>query len=638
MRRPFIIITTLLAIPLLVTATAVIILANPETFRDQLLIAINDNSDYQIDIKGDVAWRYWPPIALDVEDVTVRAPGTDTILMTLQQASIDLDLMPLLKGDQTLGISGLSIRGLLLRPTIDKQGKANWDVGTNEPTPASPPLNPPGTEDGLAVRQTDHTAIDLHISSIDLRDITVDYQDQTTGGKYLAKIQSFRVSGIEPDAPVTVHMDFRLDDVINQLSMGGTMTGQFELTDANTRLAFSDLSWAIDTSMPDSPDINITASLTGEMKTTDDATKLDISALGGTLNNATFTGSLAARLAGKTALIFDLAIDGLNANDFLTPDAVVPTKNNKQGQQNQGTQIPASTLVVDSEIIPFELLSTIDLNGTLAITRFTLDSYHFTGVQVEVQNANKQLQISNQLDGYGGSIKLDLKTQLESGISTKIEVAIDNIDISELTEFEALSGDIDLTSTLTFRGSMMSDLVESLDGLSQFEVTDGTIDVTPIKQVATLVDTIRGKQSTMSQWPDKMPFTTLNGRHRFDQGILEGQQLNFNLENLVVEGQGGVDYFANHITYDLTTTLAESTNDLFNPPSVLRNVGWPIQCRGSLDLSPAELCKPDRGSVNQLVGDILKQELKKQGQKKLNKVIEEKAPAEIKDLLKGLFR
>ncbi len=643
MRRPFIIIAIVLAIPLLIAATVATILANPEVFRDQLLIAINESSDYLVDIEGDVSWRYWPPIALDIEEVTVRAPDTNTTLMTLKQASIDLDLMPLLQGNQSLGIRGISIRGLILGLVIDKQGKGNWEVGTKKPAPALPSVNSPGSKDGSQVQQSDNRSIDLHISSIDLSDITVDYQDESTGDKYLAHIQSFTANSIEPDTPVNFDVGFRVEDTTNQISMAGTSAGQFDLTGANARLAFANLSLTATTTMPDSPDINITTTLTGEIETAGDTTTLNISALDGTLNSTAFTGSFAAQLAEKTALTFDLVIDDLNANDFLTPKATEPqpagTKhNNKQGRQSHSTPRPVNAQIEDSEIIPFELLSTTNLSGTVKIARFTINNFHFSEFQLDVQNANKQLRITNQLGGYGGSIRFDLRTQLEGDVSTSLEMKIDNIDIAELTEFEALSGDIDLTSTLTFKGTMMSDLVESLDGLSQFEVTNGTLDVAPIKQVAILVDTIRGKQSTMSQWPDEMPFTTMNGTHRFNKGILADQLLNFNLENLAVDGKGGVDYFANQVTYDLTTTLAESTDSVFNPPSVLRNVGWPIQCKGSLDLPPAELCKPDTRSIKKLVGDIMKQELKKQGQKKLNDVIEEKAPEQIKSLLKGLFR
>ena len=114
------------------------------------------------------------------------------------------------------------------------------------------------------------------------------------------------------------------------------------------------------------------------------------------------------------------------------------------------------------------------------------------------------------------------------------------------------------------------------------------------------------------------------------------------MENLVVKGTGGFDYFANQLNYDLTATLTESSDGSsdtgFSVSPSLSGIQWPIHCEGSLDKTASDLCRPDQDAIESLLADVARKELKRKGQSELDKIIEEKAPKEVKELLKGLFR
>ena len=103
MKRILAILAFILTIPILFIALLMVILSRPESYRDEITASVKTATGYELLIKGDISWRYWPPIALEVEDVSLGIPGENTTLMTLENAAIDLDLLPLITGSRTIG-------------------------------------------------------------------------------------------------------------------------------------------------------------------------------------------------------------------------------------------------------------------------------------------------------------------------------------------------------------------------------------------------------------------------------------------------------------------------------------------------------------------------------------------------------
>ena len=149
------------------------------------------------------------------------------------------------------------------------------------------------------------------------------------------------------------------------------------------------------------------------------------------------------------------------------------------------------------------------------------------------------------------------------------------------------------------------------------------------KNIAAVIDGLRGKASGIASWPDTMPFKSMVGTHQLHKGVASNQRLNMTIENLTVQGTGGLDYWNNQLAYDMEVTLEESVDGQFTVGPAMAGVRWPLQCAGSLDASVAELCTPNSDSLTKLVAQILQKELQRQGTEKLK----EKG----KKFLNGLF-
>ena len=103
-------------------------LDNPEYYREKIQATAETETGFEIEINGELNWRYWPPIAISIEDVDVRPAGSDVPLATLKSAAVDLKLLPLLLGTGDIAINGLNIDGLTVNAMIDQQGRGNWET------------------------------------------------------------------------------------------------------------------------------------------------------------------------------------------------------------------------------------------------------------------------------------------------------------------------------------------------------------------------------------------------------------------------------------------------------------------------------------------------------------------------------
>lgn len=712
MRRILAILAIIIAIPLLFIGMLMLVLANPEEFRDQISESVKNSTGYDLQINGEIKWRYWPPIAIEVTQIAIAIPGEDTPLASLDKAAIDLDLLPLLTGSQSIGVSGLSIAGLTLRPVVNKKGRGNWEIDTTgekpEGTPKKQTTSTSRPDDSDS--EGSSSGFQVHIAGINITDANIEYRDESTGDHYRLDIESLTTGSIEYDSPFTLQTRFKVEDLNQHISATGSLAGTLTTNSNFDQLSFENLELATTAQVPDIGAIDSTVTLAGnvnlgedrlqitsghlrlgdfqpsfsiilerlssdrpkingeleippfnprvlmdqfqvEQPVTADANvltrlslkatlagnvnRIELKEISAKLDSTQLNGSLIIATGNKLGITFALAMDEINASNYLEPDESDQTSASAAASNTTGQ---ATDSPQDSEVIPVDLLAEYDISGSLSINKLHYDTYSFSDFVFDVTNRNGQLKSGVALKGYDGTITVDINSSRRGKTSTTIDVAVSDIDITKLAEAESITGTLSLTSNLAFEGAMMSQVMNTLDGSSQFNVENGTLDVTALKQLAAAIDAVQGKQSSMADWPDKMPFTLLTGNHRFNQGTVKNQKLDFKLENLTVDGKGGFDYFADRIDFDITVAMTESTNGRFDVSPSLVDVQWPIICKGSFDDPVSDLCGPDKKATKSLVADIARRELKTKGKSKLEKVIEEKAPEELKDLLKGLFR
>lgn len=609
MSRIAIILTIIIAIPLLALGGVLFLLSNPEYYTPQLKATFKSEVGLELDIKGDIGWRYWPPIALRISDVQVRPPGAETPLASIKSASIDMQLLPLLQGSDNISIDGITLDGLTVNAIVDKDGHANWE------SPAAPKPTETGQPASGESGAGASSELGLDISSIKITNTRINYQDHQAGADYAISMPSLTTGSVFYGKPTNVATNLTIDDKTGGMHIGMDANGDITFDKGFKHFSFSHLDTHQKITMPGLKPLDITLRTNGKFSVPDSSVSAD---LDGTVNKTTVKGKLGAQFADRLNATFDLALNQVNPADFL------PETDASKKKAADDTTPPQ-----DVDVLPLELMKSMDVSGKLAIGALHYEDFTFNDLVANIALNNGDLKANAGLKGYDGNFNLDFTASSKGNGTGETKARIEGLDITKLTGYEWITGKVTLDSDTTFSGHMLSSIMDSLDGTTQFNIANGTMDVTPVKQVAAVVDSLRNKDSGITSWPDKMPFDHLKGEHKFVKGTSKNQQFNFTVQTLQLNGTGGFDYFKDHLGYDLALTFKNIDGSQFNVGPALEGIEWPLHCEGKMTDSPVDMCKPDKDGIQKLVTNVLKHEVKRRAED----TIKEKA----KSLLKGLF-
>lgn len=670
----------------LAAAAVFFLLENPDRFKNQISQGIESSTGYEVTVAGELSWRYWPPIAINAEQIQLSIPGEPPFIK-LDRVSVDIDLMPLITQQRIVDINELSVTGGDISLRVDGSGKANWELPDTGTTPT-----PPGDSGSADIAQTST------LQSFWAEDLAISYVDIQAGADYAVSLTKLSTSALTSDRPFDISLIATIQDNVENVMASIESTGQLQYTSSNDQFGFDELITTINLQVNNSPypEVNLTskgqwrlsqqtivltrndirvssANITSTgminlggaaprydgviiLQTADpsqlsrdfdielpvsflqftadvaiDPTVIHMRTLEGEFDESTFKGTATLEFSPVAAITADIRIDKLDATAYL---ADAPAADASPGN----TPASKSDVPLDSELIPVELLRDTFLKTIIRIDSLTLEGGALRNAKLELRNDGRVLDLIANASGYDGKIVLSARTQLIREISTELKLSLDRLDISKLIEVEGITGTLTAHSDINFDGSLMSQLEETLVGKSTFTIKDGTLDVRPLKSVAETIDTLRGKTSSVSEWPDIMPFDSMAGEHVFTDGVTTGQVFNANLENLSVTALGGISLQTEMLNFDVTTTLKKTEQGKFKVSDQLSGIRWPLTCTGKFSDSPSDLCLGKDGAISQLVTEIVKQDLQRRGSKKIEELINDKVPKEYQDITTELFK
>jgi len=342
--------------------------------------------------------------------------------------------------------------------------------------------------------------------------------------------------------------------------------------------------------------------------------------MAGEFDRTQFKGNIDIDLNEPRRIAGDLRIDAI---DF-TENAGL---SDAQAASTSGTN-------TDPEILP-QSLKAYQLNLILRAERLRYANIDFSATKIDLNSNQDQLELIANTRLLNGKLVTSINSDWTD---TRLVVSADRVDVSTLTESRAITGKLTGNGVYEFSGDRLSDLEANLAGQSTFSISDGSIDVRPIKTLASSIDSLRGKTSRISTWPDKQPFRTVTGQHLFQGGTRNGQILNARVENLQLTAAGGFDIARESLDYTLTALFEQGNTGAFAVSDQLAGIRWPLRCQGSFNEPPADLCFGQQGAIEELVKSVARQELKRKGNRKLDQLIEEKVPEGLQDLTRDLLK
>ncbi len=700
MKRLAIAAAVVLSVPVVLIVVLLTLLANPESFREEISTGFKAATGFDLQT-GGVTWRYFPPVSLRLVDVSIRsgdghladldeASVDVAVLPLIFSGTLDL---------QGVTVEGLRLNLLMhadgtnnWTPTPGPEAAETEAVSDATTDQASADAVPAGAPDSLRVqnvslRNVDITLVDeaadsrlvITLKEFLTRDIAYDQPfdvswsgevtdegaglQLATSGETTVKVTS-QAAEIEvqrlrvdnevslPDMPAfttSLNLSGTLDRAADTFTLkqfdvslpGGTIAGDAHITNLSAdpaingnlqiRLNAKEAIIATGSTPPvtANPDALSNIVLQGAFVATTSSVTID--PLTGNLDATPFNGSASMNLSGThPSVVYNLAFGNLALHDYLEPEAGATAS----GDTAETTSPPQA----DSEIIPVDTLASIDVDGNLTIEAVTLDSLSMDQLSLGLILKAGKLTSTFRASAYGGTIDSQIRVDARQTPVTSIESHATNVDLHAMTGFEWITGTLKFDSTLSTNGAMLSEILASIDGISRFELQDGTLDVQPVKAAAETIDSLRGTTSGVSNWPDVVSFTSLDGSHEFHDGALAGQKLAFALETLRGTGEGGFDLLGNTMEYNLQMVFINNPDSPLQVDESMTDIRWPLRCSGALDAPPADTCRPDGAGLRRLVADIAKKEITGKARDKLL----DKLPADMQDkakgALKGLFR
>jgi AsmA protein len=417
-----------------------------------------------------------------------------------------------------------------------------------------------------------------------------------------------------------------LDTTVAGARITGSLTGE-EIVDAprlNGPLQLEPVSlreWLpkLGIDVPETADPEVLKRLSFSSRVAVTKTSADLQSLVMQLDDTTAKGSFGVADFDAMALRFDLNIDRINADRYLSPATEEPVEKG----ETPPTEIPVDTL------------RTLNARGQITVDEAIFSGMTFTKLRLGVNARDGKVRFHpSEASLYGGRYQGDISIDATGQVArVSLNEQVTGIDFAPLFrdffETNRVSGKGNLKLKLTGAGKNTDDIMKTLDGTLDFNVADGALEGADLWYEIRRARAVL-KQSAVPERPagsPRTPFTTLSGSGTMNNGVLTNKDLNVAMQYLRITGEGTVDVPKSALDYRLMATVLKIPREGAEAEMQdLVDAQIPVKVTGALTDPKV---RPDlEGYLKGKVQERVDEERKK---------LEEKAKDKIGEKLKDLF-
>lgn len=119
-------IVALLVVSVSALAAYVVFVLDPNDYKQALTDVVKQKTDMDLALTGDLAWKLYPSIGISLGETSLKDATLDETLVAVKQASVSVELLPLLKG--TASVDAVELDGASVRFVQYADGKTSWDT------------------------------------------------------------------------------------------------------------------------------------------------------------------------------------------------------------------------------------------------------------------------------------------------------------------------------------------------------------------------------------------------------------------------------------------------------------------------------------------------------------------------------
>jgi len=328
-----------------------------------------------------------------------------------------------------------------------------------------------------------------------------------------------------------------------------------------------------------------------------------------TLDDTSLSGKAGVTDFDKQALRADIAIDRINLDDYLLPEA-------------EDKPVTPETAAGAAVQLPVETLRSLDARFDLKAGALTVSNIELTDMILRLEGKGGVIRLdplsANLYQGtYSGRINLNA-----AGKTPKLTVAskLAGVRMAPLlrdfsdTEEAQLHGSSFIDLNLNTSGTSTDIMKKSLDGKIDLRVENGVLVGVDVRQVLEQAEIIlESKRIGQIHHGERTEFEQLTATFNIRSGIIENDDLLIRSPGFQITGKGVVANLNNDtIEYDMKVNVIEETAERGEQRYNIGGYSIPIRCRGNINTPD---CQPDYAG-------LLKEALRKAGTEKIKNVLE----------------
>lgn len=602
---------------------------NPNAFKGRIAQEVKAATGRELSLTGNIKLSVFPWIALELGPASLGNPpgfGTEPFV-AVEHVALRVKLMPLLRGE--LEVGRLEVDGMDLRLKKNAQGKGNWeDFGKKsgpEPTRGSDQVSGGFRElAGVLIKDSRISyeadvlsGLNLDIGRVAMKtpvpvklNFRLDRGAESPSLSFAGALNAtldpekkhYRLEALSLNGEISHKGDsrpveWRFDAPLVETDLGAQTlkAASFTVQYAQARLSGSlagekiidapalsgslrldplvlrEFLPRLGVEVPKTRDPKVLARLTAStgFAYADNAVRL--SGLTAEMDDSKFTGDAAITHLDSMALSFDLALDQIDLDRYLSPDDSASKPDDKPVE------------------LPSEKLKALDANGRFSIGRARVAGIDLTHIQLTVRSKDGVIRLDPlkaQLYGgqYDGNVTYDASGKVPAVRLSQQMTGVDVAKVLKATiKSDRLSGRANLGMKLAGQGRTSDALIKDLGGHVDMNVTDGAVEGIDLWNDVSRAQALFEKRPIPPESTARRTrFDTLKASADIAGGVATMKDINVASQNLRVTGTGTANLLSRAIDYRILVRLLKAPPGQGEDPGKLALADIPVSITGTM--------------------------------------------------------
>ncbi|MDG2141396.1 MAG: AsmA family protein [Gammaproteobacteria bacterium] len=662
---------------LLIMASLLIAQTLTTVARQLIQDVILANTGYELTIAGDIDLRLLPSLELKLNDVRLRNPSYPQELSSTSSLSLEIDARALFRGD--LYIRELSADDLHANIYYGEDGTSIWSNGNSNGSgqdqlasqiarDAVEADSPTVTIENIRVLnasadiQNAKQGLRYGINNMNLEgrninnkgrpfdtSLNFDFSSAAMGDPLPIGLRSKILLNSELERILLSELNFSITPMlvsgsieINNLSEGLSYDGQLESTDTDLAGLLQTLSY-VEIENQFSGEINSTEILSFVMNFSGDADQVALDEFEAKLGETEIQATGDIRFPDELSPI-SVRYDVITGNIDFSPFLLSETPSPAQPENSFLTSSPPQSSASTDRSLPVDAIRMGNVLGSIAIESISASDLTIQNVNLFTNIEDGVLDVELQPTGlYGGTAQGLLRVDTSQDKTLLVtQLSLDGLSIGEIipenSKLNPVTGQLGVKASYEASGQTISELLNTLNGLTEFTINENSVDIGLLKQVFTELTALSTSGESIQQWPDIIQFGELNGVVILRDGITDNQEINLRMDNFDIGGNGGVDLDTGSFNYDLQfSILGPPARQTLLIDDLYHDVPWPVECSARFTDAVSQYCSPDFTRVREIFTQLGTNELRRRVEEEITDAVPDVLQEPVNQILRRIL-